>query len=151
MSLFLKQIHQLNLYYFNWPHGSSKRRLFKWLKTGPAPSGGGSRRARAGLRRQTWLRPQTLCSQGARVWPSLNCGLCYCVRPRFSGCDGTIQQLQKNYYYTIKNLSVLLCMKRLHCSCLTSSPPDFSSQKIQLFAIETQYQKTVNKINTVTI
>ena len=42
MSLFLKQIHQLNLYYFNWPHGSSKRRLFKWLKTGPAPSWGGA-------------------------------------------------------------------------------------------------------------
>lgn len=125
MSLFLKQIHQLNLYYFNWPHDSSKGDyLNDWRPVrnlcGRPPVGTG--RARAGLRRQTSLRPQTSCSQGARVWPSLNCGLCYCVRPPFSGCDGTIQQIQKNYYYyTIKNLSVLLCMKRFHCSCLTSS------------------------------
>ena len=65
------------------------------------------------------------------------------------------QQIQKNYYYyTIKNLSILFCMKRLHCFCLTIFfPPQISVQRKYNFLLlkHNIERQSVNKISIVII
>ena len=67
MSLFLKQIHQLNLYYFNWPHGSSRGDyLNDWRPVRPPVGGGavGGPGLVSGGRPDLGLRPYVHKGQG---------------------------------------------------------------------------------------
>lgn len=98
----------------------------------------------SGCRPHSGLRPHA--HKGQEFGPLWIGGLCYCVRSLISGCDGNSLSWHPTdpkelllLHHQISLYSFLYEKASLFLFHYLLPPTDFSSEKIQLLAVETQY------------